>query len=44
VKDPEKSAALWNQLLTLASLFGRLHGPSAPEDATVEGRPDAAPV
>jgi hypothetical protein len=37
VKDPEKSAALWNQLLTLASLFGARTA-KPPEDVTVEGQ------
>ncbi len=37
VKDPDKSAALWNQILTIAALFGaRASGP--PAEVTIEGQ------
>ncbi len=37
VKDPEKSAALWNQLLSIAMLFGaKTAGP--PTEVTLEGQ------
>jgi hypothetical protein len=36
VRQPEKSEALWNQLLTLPVLFGA-PGASAPRDITIEG-------
>ncbi|MGD9720480.1 MAG: hypothetical protein AB7O59_22030 [Pirellulales bacterium] len=37
VKDPEKSLALWNQILTIASLFGARTA-TPPADVTVEGQ------
>ncbi|MEX2113150.1 MAG: hypothetical protein WD845_08190 [Pirellulales bacterium] len=38
VKDVEKSTALWNQLLTIASLFGA-KTTSPPAEVTIEGQP-----
>ena len=50
VRDPEKSEALWNQLLTLPAMLGA-PAVSAPRDITVEGQaarqfqfPDAPPI
>ncbi len=37
VKDPAKSEALWNQILTIASLFGA-RAASPPAEVTIEGR------
>ncbi len=38
VKDPEKSEALWNQILSLAMLFGARHA-QEPAEVDVEGTP-----